>query len=377
MDNAASTAVDPAVLAAMLPWLQGGWGNPSSQHQSGRSARQAVDRARDQVAQHLDCLPSEVVFTSGGSEGDNLALRGVAAARPGCHLVVSAVEHHAVLETARRLEAAGHPLTVLEVEGGGVVAPGRLRAALRRDTGLVSVMLANNETGVVNDIRVLAGVVHENSDALMHTDAVQAVGKVRVSFRDLGVDLLTLTAHKLHGPKGAGALLIRRDTELDAQVTGGEHERGFRAGTENVAGIVGLGAALETAAGTLEDPEVGARRDRLEELVESQLPGLIRLAGNSPRLPGMTAWLVPGVLGEDLVLGLDAAGVCASAGPACAAGSVEPSHVVAALGHSEPLALGLLRLSLSRFTTDDEVERAATAVVRVVGQLRRAPTMAV
>ncbi len=378
LDHAATTPVRPEVREAMAAPLDWAYGNPSSVHAAGRAARALVDEARDRLAGVLGCRAREIVFTGGGSEADNLALRGVVGAHRGPgHVVVSAVEHEAVLETARALGAQGVSVTELAVDGQGLVDPELLRSALREDTLLVSVMLANNEVGTVQPVAELVRVVRENSRALFHTDATQALGKLSVSVDELGVDLLTVSAHKVYGPKGVGALYIRQGTPLFPQVTGGGQERTRRSGTENVPGIVGMGVAAELA--ELERESETARlaelSRRLQEAIQERVPDA-RPTGAPPprRLPNFCTMTFPGVEGELLLLRLDRSGLCASAGSACTSGSLAPSHVLLAMGMDPELAMGHLRMTLGRSTTTADVDQAAEIVAAEVGALRHAAT---
>ncbi|MHB8325090.1 MAG: cysteine desulfurase family protein [Candidatus Dormibacteria bacterium] len=375
LDNAATTPPRPEVTQAMLAALAEGFGNPSSSHQVGRAARSLVDRARDQLSEVLHCRAREIVFTGGGSEADNLALRGVARRQRGRHLIVSAVEHEAVLETARDLAGAGFELTVLPVDSRGLVAPDDLARALRDDTILVSVMLANNEVGTIQPIAELVEVTRRHSTAYFHTDATQALGKLPLDVGGLGVDLLTVSAHKAYGPKGSGALYVRQGTSLDPLITGGGQERNRRSGTENVPGIVGLGAAAELAEGERETeaPRQGELARQLTSRILAEIPGAVATGAPPPdRLPNFATIAFPGVEGELLLMRLDRLGVCASAGSACASGSLSPSHVLLAMGLSPTLAGAHLRLTLGRQTTQADVDRAAQAVVDSVRALQGA-----
>ncbi|NNM96176.1 MAG: cysteine desulfurase [Candidatus Dormibacteraeota bacterium] len=375
LDHAATTPVREEVRRAIGVALLDGFGNPSSTHQVGRQARALVDRARDQLAAVLHCRAREIVLTGGGSEADNLALRGVARRARGRHLIVSAVEHEAVLETARDLVSEGFELTVLAVDESGRVRPDELVRALRDDTFLVSVMLANNEVGTIQPIAELAAVTKEHSKAYFHTDATQALGKLSLDVDRLGVDLLTVSAHKVYGPKGAGALYVRQGTPIDPLITGGGQERNRRSGTENVPGIVGLGLAAELAEA---EREVECHRQaelsrRLTDLIVGQIPGALSTGAKAPdRLPNFTTIAFPGVEGELLLLRLDRLGVCASAGSACSSGSLAPSHVLLAMGLPPALAGAHLRLTVGRQTSPEDVERAAEAVVASVLALQAA-----
>ena len=377
LDHAATTRVRPEVREAMAAPLDWTFGNPSSVHAAGRAARALVDEARDQLAAVLGCRAREVVFTGGGSEADNLALRGVAAAQgDGGHVIVSAVEHEAVLETARALAEQGFQVNELEVDSAGRVHPKTLREALRDNTVLVSVMLANNEVGTIQPIRELVEVVRANSSALFHTDATQALGKLSVKVDELGVDLLTVSGHKVYGPKGIGALYVRQGTALQPQVTGGGQERTRRSGTENVPGVVGLGLAAQLAEAErpAESTRLADLAARLEQGIRERVPDAQPTGAAAPdRLPNFCTLTFPHVEGELLLLRLDRAGLCASSGSACTSGSLAPSHVLLAMGFEPALAMGHLRLTLGRETTAEEVDRAAEIVAREVAALRGAP----
>jgi cysteine desulfurase len=368
LDWAATTTVRPEVIEAMVPVLAGGY-NPSSVHADGRAARKVLDDARATVAHVLGAAPREIVFTGGGSEGDVLAIVGAAKARAGAgrHVITSAIEHHAVLHAVDALEADGWNVTRLPVNADGLIEPAAVAAAIRPDTTLVSIMLGNNEVGTVQPIAAIAAVAHERG-VLVHTDAVQAAGYLDLDVGRLGVDLLAISAHKFGGPKGVGVLFVRRGTPVTAQIVGGGQEHGLRSGTENLAGIAGLARALALA--EAERPataaRVGALRDRLETAVRAANPAIRVLAAGAPRLPHIAALAVPDAPSDGLVMALDLEGVSASAGSACAAGSLEPSHVVAALGVPAPYATGMLRFSLGRGTTEAEIDRAAATLAAVV-----------
>ncbi|MFN8091541.1 MAG: cysteine desulfurase family protein [Vicinamibacteria bacterium] len=372
LDHNATTPVDPRVLDAMLPYLREQYGNPSSLHWFGQRARAAVEEARARVAALVGAEPADVVFTASGSESDNTALRGVSgrAKEPRRGVVVSAVEHHAVLHAARALREEGVPVAVARADGSGVVDLDDLAAKVTGGTALVSLMLANNETGVLQPVAEAARIARDHG-ALVHCDAVQAAGRVPVDARALDVDLLTLSAHKLHGPKGTGCLVVKRGTPMAPLVRGGGQERNRRAGTENVAGIVGFGEAARIAAAELgpEADRVGALRDRLEARVLA-LGGAER-NGSGPRLPNTTNVSFAGAEAEDLVVALDLEGVAVSTGAACSAGAVEPSHVLRAMGFAPERVQSSLRFSLGRGTTAEDVDRAADAVAEVLARLRR------
>ena len=371
-DHAATTPVDPRVFEAMTPFFCERFGNPSEPHRLGREARSAVDQARARVAALLGAGENEIVFTAGGTEADNLALFGsLARLQPG-HLVVSAVEHPAVMEAARALNGRGWDVDYVPVDGDGVVDREAYRAAFRDDTRLVSVMTANNVVGTVQPVAELARIAHEKG-ALFHTDAVQAVGSLPVDVDELGVDMLSLSGHKLHGPKGVGALYVRRGTRLQPLLHGGGQERRLRSGTENVPGIVGLGVAMTLACEAM--PEVRPRlerlRDRLVAGVLARVPEVTLLGHPTDRLPGNAAFAVRYVEGESLLLRLDARGFTVSSGSACAAGSDEPSPVVQALGVRPEDAHGSLRVSLGRENTEEEVDAFLDALPPIVDELRR------
>ena len=371
-DHAATTALRPAALEAMLPLMTEGWGNPSSLYAFGQRAGEALEQARGQVAAALNARPEEIFFTSGGTESDNWALRGAAEARrkKGRHLITSAVEHHAVLHTAQYLERQGWEVTCLPVDGYGMVSADDLRAALRPDTALVSVMLANNEVGTIQPIRELAAAAHEEG-ALFHTDAVQAVGHIPVDVAELGVDLLSLSGHKFGGPRGVGALYIRKGTPITPLIHGGGQEKGRRSGTENVAGVVGMAAALTQAAAELdrEVPRLTALRDALLEGL-SAIPSS-RITGHpTRRLPGTASVIFECIEGESLLLRLDAMGIASSTGSACSSHSLEPSHVLTAMGLPHEIVHGSLRLSLGAEHTMDDVKYLIESVTAAVAGLR-------
>jgi len=374
LDNNATTPIHPWVVAAIEPYLHGHPGNPSSSHAPGLEAAAAVAAARGEVADLLGCHPDEVVFTGGGSEADNLALKGVAWAHRhrGRHLVVSAVEHPAVLETARFLAREGWDITVVGVDRTGRVQPEAVTAALRDDTVLVSVMHSNNETGTINPIAEIATAAHARG-ALVHTDAAQSTGKVPIRVDDLGVDLLTVAGHKLHAPKGIGALFVRRGVILEPVIHGAGHEGGRRAGTENVPWIVGLGAACALAASEGLDAyatRVRPLRDRLHELLAAAIPGLVLNGHPEHRLPNTLNVSVPGVLGRRILEACPE--VAASTGSACHEGDDVVSGVLGAMGVPPEVAHGALRLTLGLLTTAEEIEVAGAALVRAVAQVRAA-----
>ena len=375
-DNAATTAPDPRVLEAMRPYLDEFWGNPSSLYAEGRQAREAVDRARAQVAGLLGAEPGEIVFTGSGTEADNMALQGVllAAGLSGSHLVTSAIEHPAILACCRQLERLGVTVTELPVSSEGLVDPADLEAAMRPETRLVSVMAANNVTGTIQPIAELAEIAHRRG-VLFHTDAVQAVGKTPFDMRTQPIDLLSLSGHKLHGPKGVGALYIREGIELWPLLPGGGQERGRRSGTENVAAIVGLGRAAELAAAERSDE--AARlvriRDHIIESILANIDNAYLIGHRWRRLPGHICLGFDGMEGEaiKLLLELDKQGIAISSGSACSAiHAGQPSHVLAALGFDPLKARGSLRISLGRFNTMEEADRFLEVLPQAVASLR-------
>ncbi|MGI6368287.1 MAG: cysteine desulfurase family protein [Anaerolineae bacterium] len=373
LDNAATTAVDPRVLEAMLPYFTEQFGNPSSVHRTGIQARRALDISRRSVAEGLGASPEEIIFTSCGTESDNLALRGVAWAceQRGRHLITTPIEHHAVGNTLAQLQSRfGFQVTEVPVDHDGLVDPDDVGRALRDDTTLVSVMLANNEVGTIEPLEEISRIVHARG-ALLHTDAVQAVGHVPIDVDALGVDLLSLSGHKLHAPKGVGALYVRRGTPLLAMQTGGGQEMHLRSGTENLPYIVGLARAIELAT---QERQVLKRvqqlRDRLVEGVLKEIPDVELTGHPTRRLPNNASFVLMGIDGESLVMQLTTSGVAASTGSACSAGSGGASHVLTAMGYQDPWVRGSLRLSLSRYTTEDEVDRAIAILSTGVKRLR-------
>ena len=373
VDNAATTKMSPAAMQAMLPYFDQVYGNPSSLHSEGQRAAEALAGARARIAARLGCQPREITFTSGGSEADTQALLSAAhlGARKGKrHIISTAFEHHAVLHTLEALERQGFSVTLLDVHENGLVTPEQVKAALRPDTCLVSVMYANNEIGTIQPIGEIGRVCRE-AGVLFHTDAVQAVGHLPIHVGELQVDLLSLSAHKFHGPKGVGALYARKGIPLESVIYGGAQERGRRAGTENLPGIVGLAAALQDACSHLEASQrhVTALREKLIQGL-SQIP-MARLNGHrSNRLPGNVNFSFPGIEGEGMLLLLDSMGIAASSGSACTSGSLDPSHVLLAIGLSHAVAHGSLRLSLDDTNTEEEVDRILQAVPQVVERLR-------
>jgi cysteine desulfurase len=374
-DHNATTPVDPAVADAMQRALREEFGNPSSIHHFGQRAKAALDEARSAVADLIGAEPSEVVFTSGGTEADNLAIRGAAEALEPAgrtHLIASAIEHEAVLNTLRALGRRGWKTTLLPVDDRGLVSPAALEAALTAQTALVSVMHANNEIGTIQPVAELAGLAHARG-ALFHTDAVQSVCKIPVDVRALGVDLLALSAHKFNGPKGVGALWIRRGTRLAAAVTGGRQERNRRAGTENVPGIVGLGVAARLGAAKLTShgAALAALRDRLEEGILARVPGTTVNGAREPRVPNTSNTSFGHVEAESLLIALDLEGVAVSTGSACSSGTLEPSHVLRAMGLPPHRLQNSIRFSLGAGNSEAEVDRVIELLPGIVEKLRR------
>ena len=371
LDYAATAPVLPEVLDEMLPFFVSRYGNPSGIHGSGREARKAVEQARRQVAGALNAECDEICFTSGGSESDNLAIKGTAFAlrNRGDHLITSRIEHPAVLSTCRWLEKQGFRVTYLPVDSLGTVSPESVREAIRPETTLVSIMTANNEIGTLEPVREIGEICHE-AGVVFHTDAVQAVGLIPVDAKELHADLISISAHKFHGPKGAGALYIRKGTRLDPVIHGGSQERGMRAGTENVPGIVGMGKAISMV--TAEMPSVTERirklRDELEKLITERVQGVRRNGDPERRLPNNCHLSFSGIDSEALLL--DLAGICVSGGSACTAGSTEPSHVLQAVGLEEDLLKGSIRFTLGRETTPEEIRKTAQVLPEIVDDLR-------
>lgn len=372
-DNAATTRLSPAVLDAMMPYLTDVYGNPSSLYSVGGEAKKAVEQAREKIASYFNCKPNEIYFTSGGSESDNWAIKSAAqlmASKGKKHIITSAFEHHAVLHTLNALEKQGFEVTYLDVHSNGLVVPQELEAAIREDTGLVTIMYANNEIGTIQPIAEI-GAICKKHKILFHTDAVQAVGNVAIDVEAQNIDMMSLTAHKFHGPKGCGALYIRKGIRLDPLIDGGAQERGKRAGTENVAGIVGLSKALEIAYSTMEErnARLSKMRDRLiDELLKIDRS---RINGDrTHRLAGNINMCFEGIEGESLLLLLDLNGVCASSGSACTSGSLDPSHVLLSIGLPHEIAHGSMRLSFSDDNTEEDVDHIISVVPQIVDRLR-------
>ncbi|MDP4119664.1 MAG: cysteine desulfurase NifS [Bacillota bacterium] len=372
-DNAATTSLAPKVLDVMMPYLTTQYGNPSSIYSIGAEARKAVDLSREAVANAIGATPGEIYFTSGGSESDNWAIKGVMhqlKSKGKKHIITTAFEHHAVLHTVEALVKEGFEATYLDVHSDGIVRHEDLKNALREDTGLVTIMYANNEIGTIQPIAELAKICREHG-VLFHTDAVQAIGNVPINVQDENIDLLSLTAHKFHGPKGCGALYIRKGVRLQTLIHGGAQELGKRAGTENVAGIVGLAAALTNAIATMYE-----RHEKLTSMRNRLIDGLLtiersRLNGDrDKRLPGNVNMCFEGIEGEALLLSLDLKGICASSGSACTSGSLDPSHVLLAIGLPHEIAHGSLRLSFSDENTEEDIDYILKTVPPIIERLR-------
>ena len=372
-DNAATTKMSRTAIDAMLPYMETHYGNPSSLHSVGQEAAEALQDARERIAACLGCQPREIIFTSGGSEADNQALRSAAVlgARKGKrHILSTAFEHHAVLHTLKRLEKEGFEVELLPVGPTGTVTTRQVRDAIRDDTCLVTIMYANNEIGSVLPIAEIGAVCRE-AGVLFHTDAVQAAGHLHISVRDENIDMLSLSAHKFHGPKGAGVLYARQGIQLTPLIEGGAQERGKRAGTENIPAIMGMAAALEEACAHIDEnaAKVSALRDRLIEGL-SKIPHAALNGDLKNRLPGNVSFCFEGIEGESLLLLLDAKGICASSGSACTSGSLDPSHVLLAIGRPHEVAHGSLRLSLCEWNTEQEIDVMLKEIPQVVRYLR-------
>lgn len=373
MDNAATTKLSPDVLNAMMPYLTDIYGNASSVHAFGREAREGVEHARNQVAAAINASPDEVFFTAGGTESDNMAIKGAAHkyANKGKHIITTAIEHHAVLHTCEALEKEGYEVTYLPVDEDGLISVEQVRAAMRDDTILVTVMFANNEVGTIEPIAEIGALCRERN-VLFHTDAVQAVCHVPIDVKAMNIDLMSISAHKFHGPKGIGALYCRKGIVLEPVIVGGAQERKRRAGTENVAGIVGLGAAIERAHKNMaaDMARVSALRDKLISGILKDIPH-VKLNGHpTQRLPQNVNFSIRYIEGESILLMLDINGIAASSGSACTSGSLDPSHVLLAMGIPHEIAHGSLRLTLSDMTTDEEVDYVLETLTKTVKRLR-------
>ena len=376
LDHNATTAVEPAVLDAMLPFFSAEFGNASSIHTFGQRARAAVETAREQVAALINALPQEIVFTSGGTESDNHAIFGVAQAqmpvRPGTHIITATTEHEAVLNACQALEKLGVAVTYLPVDREGLINIGELRRALRAETVLITLMHANNELGTIQPLAEIGRIAAE-ADVYFHTDAVQSAGKISIDVKAMQLDLVSISGHKFYAPKGVGALFIKSGARLRQLLYGGHHQRGFRPGTENVTGIIGLGKAAELARLSLEKDavRVSRLRDTLEQGILARVPDSRVNSAKAPRTPNTTNILFPGLEGEALVIALDLKGLACSTGAACSSGAVEPSHVLTAIGLPATEARASIRFSLGRHTTEWEIATALELVPAAVAQLRK------
>jgi cysteine desulfurase len=372
-DNAATTKMSRTAIDAMLPYMETVFGNPSSLYSIGQRAAEAVQKARETMARCLGCEAREITFTSGGSEADNQAIVSAAALgekKGKKHIVSTAFEHHAVLHTLKKLEKQGFEVTLLDVHENGVVTPQEVASAIRADTCLVTIMYANNEIGTIQPIAEIGAVCREKG-VLFHTDAVQAAGHLHIDVKAQNIDMLSLSAHKFHGPKGVGVLYARKGIQLTNIIEGGAQERGKRAGTENVPAIMGMAAAFEEACGQIDEnaAKVSALRDKLIDGL-SRIPHSVLNGARAPRLPGNVNFCFEGIEGESMLLLLDQKGICASSGSACTSGSLDPSHVLLAIGRPHEIAHGSLRLSLCEWNTEEEIDRILKAVPEVVTYLR-------
>lgn len=372
-DHAATTPLSREVLDAMMPWLTDNFGNASSVYSIGRTARAAVDEARAQVAKAINAKEKEIYFTAGGSEGDNTLIKGVAMAKiaKGNHIITSKIEHPAVLETCKQLEKEGFEVTYLEVNGEGKISIDDLKAAIKPETVLITIMFANNEIGSIQPIAEIGAIAREHK-ILFHTDAVQAVGNVPVDVKAMNIDLLSMSAHKFYGPKGVGAMYIRTGVVVDKLIAGGHQEKGKRAGTENVAGIVGMGKAIELACENMAEnsAKITELRDYYLAQVEEKVPYIRINSGKEGFLPGTANVSFKYIEGESLLFMLDMKGICASSGSACTSGSLDPSHVLLAIGVPVEVAHGSLRISIGKSNTKEDIDFLVDTLVNVVEKLR-------
>jgi len=370
LDNNATTPVLPEVFEAMRPYFSEHFGNASSIHHQGQETRAAVERARDSVATLLNCRPAEIVFTSGGTEGDNLAIAGLT--NPGDHIISSTIEHHAVLHACKHLEEIGCEVTFIPVDGRGLIDPDDVKRALRPNTKLISIMMANNETGVVQPVEEIGKIAAE-AKVYFHTDAVQAAAKIRIDVKKIGCNVLSISGHKMHAPQGVGVLYVRKGTHLQPLFYGGRHERSRRAGTENVPGIVGLGKAAELAMQSFDrgdDEKIFPMRDRLEQGILAQVEDATVNGEGAPRVPNTTNIYFDHIEGEAMVISLDLKGLAVSTGAACSSGAIEPSHVLTAMGLRPDRARASIRFSLGKQNTEEEIDIALALVPEAVARLR-------
>lgn len=373
LDNASTTKLDKRVLDRMLPYLTEEYGNPSAIYKPAKTARKAVEEARATVAKILNCEPTEIYFTASGSESDNTAIKGIARRYrdKGKHIITSKIEHPAVLETCKALEREGFDVTYISVDGNGILDLKELENSIREDTILISVMFANNEIGTLQPVKEI-GEIAKRHGVFFHTDAVQAVGSEWIDVKRFGIDSLSLSAHKFHGPKGVGALYVKSGVRFERFVDGGHQEKGRRAGTENVAGIVGLAAAMELSYAELQEKNsrVRALRDYYEAEVEKRIPYIKRNGDQKKRLAGTSNISFEFIEGEGLLLNLDLKGICASSGSACTSGSLDPSHVLLAIGLKHEIAHGSLRISIGKYNTKEEIDFLVESLVEIVNKLR-------
>ena len=373
LDNSATTKTDEVVIKEMLPYLTENYGNPSSIYKIGRENKKAVEEAREKVAKVLNCEPSEIYFTAGGSESDNTAIRGIAYSykNKGNHIITSKIEHPAVLETCKQLEREGFEVSYIGVNEKGILNIDELKNAIKPTTTLISIMFANNEIGTIEPIKEIGQIAKENR-IFFHTDAVQAVGSVKIDVKEMNIDSLSMSAHKFYGPKGIGVLYVRKGIRFNKFINGGHQERNKRAGTENVAGIVGIGKAIELAYDNLEEHNKNIKelRDYYMEQVKAKIP-YIKINGDmEKRLPGNSNIYLRFIEGEGLLLNLDLKGICASSGSACTSGSLDPSHVLLAIGLPHEIAHGSLRITIGKYNTKEEVEYLVENLVEIVNRLR-------
>ena len=373
LDNSATTKTDEVVIKEMLPYLTENYGNPSSIYKIGRENKKAVEEAREKVAKVLNCEPSEIYFTAGGSESDNTAIRGIAYSykNKGNHIITSKIEHPAVLETCKQLEREGFEVSYIGVNEKGILNIDELKNAIKPTTTLISIMFANNEIGTIEPIKEIGQIAKENR-IFFHTDAVQAVGSVKIDVKEMNIDSLSMSAHKFYGPKGIGVLYVRKGIRFNKFINGGHQERNKRAGTENVAGIVGLGKAIELAYEDLDEhnKKIKELRDYYVEQVKEKIP-YIKINGDmEKRLPGNSNISFKFIEGEGLLLNLDLKGICASSGSACTSGSLDPSHVLLAIGLPHEIAHGSLRISIGKYNTKEEIDYLVENLVEIVNRLR-------
>lgn len=373
LDNSATTRIDDKVLEEMLPYLKNNYGNASSLYSLGRESKKAIEDARDKVAKFLNCKSSEIYFTSGGSESDNTAIKGIARAnrKKGNHIITSKIEHRAVLETCKTLEKEGFEITYLDVDRYGRVDVEKLKSVIRKDTILISIMYANNEIGTIQDIKKIGKIARENG-IYFHTDAVQAVGILDIDVEKQNIDSLSLSAHKFYGPKGIGVLYVKKDIKFEKFIDGGHQERNKRAGTENVANVVGLAKALEIATESLQahKNKISSLRDYFESNLKSKIENATINGDIENRLPGNSNISFLGVNGQDLLLNLDMLGICVSSGSACTSGSIDPSHVLTAIGLDEEKAKSSIRISIGKYNTKEDIDYLIKNLVKIIKRQR-------